>query len=53
MCATVLGKPLSKVDRMSNWEQRPLSERQLVYASLDAHALVALFDRLLEVSVYG
>ena len=36
----VLGKPLDKSTRMSDWSQRPLSERQVAYAALDAWVLV-------------
>lgn len=28
----VLGKPLDKTQQLSNWDRRPLSEGQLVYA---------------------
>lgn len=28
----VLGKPLDKAQQLSNWDRRPLSEGQLVYA---------------------
>lgn len=29
---------------MSDWEARPLSERQMTYAALDAHVLLRLYD---------
>lgn len=30
----VLGKPLDKTERLSNWEKRPLREEQILYAGL-------------------
>ena len=31
---------------MSNWAARPLSDRQIRYASLDAHCMLAILDRV-------
>ena len=42
LAAAVLGKPLDKATRMSDWSQRPLTERQVEYAALDAWVLVEL-----------
>jgi hypothetical protein len=42
----VLGRPLNKRTRMSNWEQRPLSDAQLQYAALDATCCVRIYDRV-------
>eukprot|EP00795_Rhopilema_esculentum_P010416 gene10416-19117_t len=39
-----LGKPLDKTFQISNWEQRPLSKEQLLYAALDALCLVKIYD---------
>ncbi|XP_024388476.1 uncharacterized protein [Physcomitrium patens] len=43
----VLGHPLCKDAQCSNWEQRPLSQDQILYAAADTHCLLALFDTLL------
>ena len=45
----VLGKPLDKAVQVSNWEQRPLTARQVAYAALDAYVLVALYDEFTRV----
>ena len=42
LAEVVLGRPLNKRTRMSDWEQRPLSQAQLHYAALDAACLVRL-----------
>ncbi|EDQ84965.1 uncharacterized protein MONBRDRAFT_29632 [Monosiga brevicollis MX1] len=47
LTATVFGRHLNKVDRMSDWSQRPLTKRQLHYAALDAWICVKLLERLL------
>jgi hypothetical protein len=46
ICGACIGRPLSKRARMSNWEQRPLTEAQMHYAALDALCLIPLFDLL-------
>lgn len=46
-CLELLGKPLNKGERMSNWDMRPLTESQCIYASLDAHSLLGILDRIL------
>ncbi|KAF8789882.1 Exonuclease mut-7 like protein [Argiope bruennichi] len=35
LCKTVLGRPLDKAEQFSNWEKRPLRERQIFYAGSD------------------
>jgi len=37
-------------EQTSNWEQRPLTFRQLAYAALDAIALVMIHERALKTS---
>jgi ribonuclease D len=39
----ILGAGLNKTRRNSNWEQRPLSQKQKEYAALDAVVLVHIF----------
>ena len=46
-CDEFLGKPLLKFEQMSNWDRRPLRKAQVQYASLDAHATLALLDATL------
>jgi ribonuclease D len=43
----MLGKPLCKSERMSNWAQRPLRKSQLRYAALDSHVLISIWDVLI------
>ena len=45
--AAVLGKPLDKAMRMSDWAKRPLSQSQIIYAALDAWTLVEVHRVLL------
>ena len=46
-CQLFLGKQLLKSEQLSDWDARPLSREQLQYASLDAHATLALLDAML------
>ncbi|XP_061055526.1 exonuclease mut-7 homolog isoform X12 [Eubalaena glacialis] len=39
----VLGKPLDKMQQLSNWDRRPLGEGQLVYAAADAYCLLEVY----------
>merc|ERR1719234_2232661 len=45
-CEVLLGKPLSKVDQVSDWGRRPLRLQQMYYAALDAFAGLELYERL-------
>jgi hypothetical protein len=36
---------------MSDWNMRPLRLEQILYASLDAHATLAVFDRIVELYI--
>jgi len=42
-----LGKPLNKTEQVSNWDERPLQQSQLIYAALDAHCLLGILDSIL------
>jgi ribonuclease D len=35
-----LGRPLDKRQRMTNWEDRPLTSEQINYAAMDAKVLI-------------
>ncbi|KAL4452648.1 hypothetical protein ABPG75_008310 [Micractinium tetrahymenae] len=43
LAQSILGKPLDKSCQVSDWGRRPLSEQQVRYAALDAHAAVLIF----------
>lgn len=45
------GLPLEKSEQCSNWELRPLRETQIIYAALDAHVLLQVYDFLQKMCV--
>lgn len=47
MAAIILGRKVSKAQQCSNWEARPLSEAQQVYAATDAWICVKMYKALL------
>ena len=52
-CLKFLGRPLAKFEQTSNWEERPLRQRQRVYAALDAHCLLGLLNIMLRDCPHG
>jgi tRNA-binding EMAP/Myf-like protein len=44
LVAKVLGCQMDKTQQCSDWATRPLSQRQLEYAALDAHVLLQVWD---------
>ncbi len=47
MAAIILGKSVSKAQRLSNWEARELTRAQLQYAATDAWICLEMYNRLL------
>lgn len=47
-CKYFLGKRLNKAQQLSDWLARPLSERQLRYAALDAYATVMILAAIVK-----
>lgn len=45
VCERELGVAIDKSEQVSDWSQRPLSERQVAYAALDAEVLLQLYER--------
>ncbi len=48
LSAIVLGKRVSKAQRLSNWEAVQLTDKQLIYAATDAWVCTQIYDRLLQ-----
>lgn len=53
LAAIVLGKRVSKAQRLSNWEAATLTEKQKLYASTDAWVCTRIYDRLLHTPKIG
>jgi hypothetical protein len=47
VCQQYLGKLLNKSYRLTDWRKRPLNEEQLMYAALDVHCLLGIFEAML------
>jgi len=45
LCYRVLGKSLNKTYQISNWMDRPLNERQIIYAATDAYCLLQIYHK--------
>ncbi len=48
LCEKILGLNISKVETLTDWSKRPLSEDQIRYAADDARVLLPLYDALME-----
>ena len=46
LVSTFLGVRMNKRQQLSNWEKRPLSEKQIDYASCDAYCLLDIYYTL-------
>lgn len=46
MSAIVLGKRVSKAQRLSNWEAQKLTDKQKIYAATDAWVCTEIFEKL-------
>ena len=47
VCARTIGLQLDKTQQCSDWARRPLEQEQFVYAALDAHILLQVYEALL------
>jgi ribonuclease D len=46
MCKEILGKELSKLEQVGDWDSRPLRESQMHYAGMDAFVLLPLYQKI-------
>ncbi len=51
MSAIVLGRRVSKAQRLSNWEAANLTPQQQMYAATDAWSCIRIYNRLSQISV--
>ena len=49
MSAIVLGRRVSKAQRLSNWEANSLTPQQRMYAATDAWVCIAIYEKLMAV----
>jgi ribonuclease D len=47
VCARTIGLQLDKTQQCSDWARRPLEQDQFMYAALDAHILLQVYEALL------
>ena len=47
VCARTIGVQLDKTQQCSDWARRPLQQEQFMYAALDAHILLQVYEALL------
>ena len=47
MSAIVLGRRVSKAQRLSNWEANVLTPQQKMYAATDAWVCISIYEKLL------
>ena len=45
VCYEMLGKKLDKREQISDWSRRPLREKQITYAALDAVCLLKIYNK--------
>ena len=46
MSGIILGKRVSKAQRLSNWEAQNFTEQQMMYAATDAWVCLKIYDKL-------
>lgn len=46
VCEHLFGMPLDKTLQRSNWQRRPLTSKQLLYAAMDARVTLNVYDEL-------
>jgi len=46
MYANLFAKRISKTERLTNWERDVLTDKQKVYAAIDARACIELYEEL-------